>query len=290
METYIIDLVKMSLALGVMFVVAVLVARGESKIYTYFIKNHTLAQNNIMQLFYSQMAIFTSVAFMNIAIRLFIKEETFLGCGRGVLEILSTSLTPSFICLGAVYFLCVFVPFLWDSIKVTTGKKSISESYTLFTFLSVIAVVVFAKLMPSFCDSMVESLETVEVPYYRTVTVVAFIMGIFFLCNANYGLDRLEIPKTNCNSDGKFIKIYVPKNDVIRERIVNEICGTDEIDYVCRQDEYEFWKQLSQEEYGSLDVHSNEHKAGNVLVYEDNTAYVLDGIGYLRVKFEREEK
>lgn len=82
------------------------------------------------------------------------------------------------------------------------------------------------------------------------------------------------------------MKIYVPKNDEIRERVVKEISGHEEFDYICNQNEYEFLKEISEEEYYSLGVDSKERMVGNVLVDENNEVFILDGFGYFRVAFE----
>lgn len=85
---------------------------------------------------------------------------------------------------------------------------------------------------------------------------------------------------------GRNIKIFVPQNSEIRNRIVKEVSGTEEFDYICNKNEYTFFRTLSEEEFDSLDIHSKEHMTGNVLVYESGAVYVLDGIGYFKVKFE----
>ena len=82
------------------------------------------------------------------------------------------------------------------------------------------------------------------------------------------------------------IKIYVPRNDEIRARITNEISGTEELDYTCAGDEYKFLKELSEDEFNALDIHSKEHETGNILVYQTGEVCILDGLGYLKIKFE----
>lgn len=82
------------------------------------------------------------------------------------------------------------------------------------------------------------------------------------------------------------MKIYVPQNNEIRERVAKEISGHEDFDYTCNQNEYEFLKEISEEEYLSLGVNSKEHMIGNVLVYENNEIFILDGLGYFRVAFK----
>ena len=81
------------------------------------------------------------------------------------------------------------------------------------------------------------------------------------------------------------MRIYVPKNDEIRERVVKEINGHEEFNYTCNQNEYEFLKDIPEEEYLSLGIDSKEHMVGNVLVYENNEVFILDGLGYFRIIF-----
>ena len=83
------------------------------------------------------------------------------------------------------------------------------------------------------------------------------------------------------------MKIYTPKNNELRKRIVEEISGKEEFDYICNQNEYTFLRELSEEEFNSLDIHSKEHEIGNVLIYETGETFVLDGLGYFRVEFKQ---
>lgn len=82
------------------------------------------------------------------------------------------------------------------------------------------------------------------------------------------------------------MKIYTPKNNEIRNRVVKEVGGTKEFDYMCNANEYELLRELSEEEFNSLNIHSSEHEIGNILIYESGEAYILDGLGYFRIKFE----
>ena len=82
------------------------------------------------------------------------------------------------------------------------------------------------------------------------------------------------------------MKIYIPKNNKIRSRIVEEVNGKEEFDYICNKNEYTLLRELSEEEFNSLDVHSEEHEPGNVLLYTADKSYILDGLGYFRVNFQ----
>lgn len=82
------------------------------------------------------------------------------------------------------------------------------------------------------------------------------------------------------------MKIYIPKNNEIRNRVVREISGTEEFNYTCNKNEYKFFRELSEEEFNSLSIHSKEHESGNVLFFKNGEIYILDGLGYFRVKFE----
>lgn len=82
------------------------------------------------------------------------------------------------------------------------------------------------------------------------------------------------------------MKVYVPRNDEIRNRITEEISGREESDYTCNKNEYMFLRELSDKEFDSLDIHSKEHEVGNVLVYESGDICILDGLGYFRIRFE----
>ena len=81
------------------------------------------------------------------------------------------------------------------------------------------------------------------------------------------------------------MQIYVPKNNDIRERVANEIKGKEEFDYTCNINEYQFFEEISEEEFDSLGIYSKEHEIGNVLIYANNEAYILDGLGFFRVNF-----
>ena len=78
----------------------------------------------------------------------------------------------------------------------------------------------------------------------------------------------------------------MPVNDDVRNRVAEEISGTVEFDYACNANEYKLLKELSEEEFNSLDIHSEEYEPGNVLVYETGEAFVLDGLGYFRIIFK----
>lgn len=82
------------------------------------------------------------------------------------------------------------------------------------------------------------------------------------------------------------MKIYIPQSDEIRERVVREISGEEEFDYTCNKNEYLFLREISEEEFNSLDIHSSEHEVGNVLTYDNNETYILDGLGYFKINFE----
>lgn len=82
------------------------------------------------------------------------------------------------------------------------------------------------------------------------------------------------------------MKIYTPKNNEIRNRVVKEVGGTKEFDYMCNANEYELLRELSEEEFDLLDIHSEEHEIGNVLVYKTGELFILDGLGYFRVDFK----
>ena len=81
------------------------------------------------------------------------------------------------------------------------------------------------------------------------------------------------------------MQIYVPRNNDSRNRILNEISENEEFEYTCNKNEYQFWKEISEEEYDSLDIHSKEHEVGNVLVYSNGECFILDGLGFFRIKF-----
>lgn len=82
------------------------------------------------------------------------------------------------------------------------------------------------------------------------------------------------------------MKIYIPKTAEVRNRMIEEVSGTEEFDYICNKNEYVFLRELSEEEFNSLDIHSEEHEIGNVLVYKTCESFILDGLGYFRVDFE----
>lgn len=86
------------------------------------------------------------------------------------------------------------------------------------------------------------------------------------------------------------VKIYIPKNDEIKNLIVKEVSGKEEFNYICNKNEYDFLREISQEEFDSLGVQSKEHEIGNVLVYETGATYILDGLGYFKINFEELEK
>lgn len=81
------------------------------------------------------------------------------------------------------------------------------------------------------------------------------------------------------------MKIFTPQTAEVRNRVIKEISGTEEFDYICNANEYRLLRELSEEEFNSLDIHSEEHEIGNVLVYEIGESFILDGLGYFRVKF-----
>lgn len=81
------------------------------------------------------------------------------------------------------------------------------------------------------------------------------------------------------------MKIFTPQTAEVRNRVIKEISGTEEFDYICNANEYRLLRELSEEEFNSLDIHSEEHEIGNVLVYETGESFILDGLGYFRVKF-----
>lgn len=87
------------------------------------------------------------------------------------------------------------------------------------------------------------------------------------------------------------MKIYMPINDEVRNRVAEEVSGEEEFDYICNKNEYKFLRELSEEEFNSLDIRSKEHEIGNVLIYEAGEygageTYILDGTGYFKIKFE----
>lgn len=83
------------------------------------------------------------------------------------------------------------------------------------------------------------------------------------------------------------MKIYIPKTAEVRNRVVEEVNGTEEFDYICNANEYKLLRELSEEEFDTLDIHSVEHEVGNVLVYETGESFMLDGFGYFRVDFKQ---
>ncbi len=83
------------------------------------------------------------------------------------------------------------------------------------------------------------------------------------------------------------MKIYIPKTAEVRNRVVEEVDGTEEVDYICNANEYKLLRELSEEEFDTLDIHSVEHEVGNVLVYETGESFMLDGFGYFRVDFKQ---
>ena len=82
------------------------------------------------------------------------------------------------------------------------------------------------------------------------------------------------------------MKIYAPNNNEIRNRVAAEISGTTEFDYTCNSNEYHLLKEMKEEEFNTLDINSEEHETGNVLVYGTDETYILDELGYFRIKFE----
>lgn len=82
------------------------------------------------------------------------------------------------------------------------------------------------------------------------------------------------------------MQIYLPQNNDIRERVMREISGDEEFNFTCNKNEYQFWKEMSEEEYDSLDIHSKEHEVGNVLIYDNGECFILDGLGFFRINFE----
>lgn len=82
------------------------------------------------------------------------------------------------------------------------------------------------------------------------------------------------------------MKIYIPQTAEVRNRVINEISGTEEFDYICNSNEYRLLRELSEEEFDLLDIHSEEHEIGNVLVYKTGELFILDGLGYFRVDFK----
>ena len=83
------------------------------------------------------------------------------------------------------------------------------------------------------------------------------------------------------------MKIYIPKTAEVRNRVVEEVDRTEEFDYICNANEYKLLRELSEEEFNTLDIHSDEHEVGNVLVYETGESFMLDGLGYFRVDFKQ---
>lgn len=83
------------------------------------------------------------------------------------------------------------------------------------------------------------------------------------------------------------MKIYIPKTAEVRNRVVEEVDETEEFDYICNANEYKLLRELSEEEFDTLDIHSVEHEVGNVLVYETGESFMLDGFGYFRVDFKQ---
>lgn len=83
------------------------------------------------------------------------------------------------------------------------------------------------------------------------------------------------------------MKIYIPQTAEVRNRVIEEISGTEEFDYICYTNEYRLLRELSEEEFSSLDIHSEAHEIGNVLVYETGESFILDGLGYFRVDFKQ---
>lgn len=86
------------------------------------------------------------------------------------------------------------------------------------------------------------------------------------------------------------MKIYIPQTAEVRNRVIKEISGTEEFDYICNANEYRLLRELSEEEFNALDIHSEEHEIGNVLVYETGESFILDGLGYFRVDFKQINK
>lgn len=82
------------------------------------------------------------------------------------------------------------------------------------------------------------------------------------------------------------MKIYRPQTIEVRNCIAEEIRGTEEIFYVCNANEYKLLKEISEEKFNSLDIHSEEHEIGNILLYETGETFILDGLGYLRADFK----
>ena len=83
----------------------------------------------------------------------------------------------------------------------------------------------------------------------------------------------------------EMIKIYIPKTDEIREKILEKVEGTEEKDSFFNKNNFHFWKELSKEEFDSLSIHSKEHTPGNVLIFENNETWILDGLGYCKIQF-----
>ena len=82
------------------------------------------------------------------------------------------------------------------------------------------------------------------------------------------------------------MKIFIPKNEQIKERILNEVEKSRGNDYLYKKVDYQFYRELSTEKFDAVDIHSKEHMTGNVLIYDDGETFILDGMGYCRVKFK----
>lgn len=61
-------------------------------------------------------------------------------------------------------------------------------------------------------------------------------------------------------------KIRTLKKNIIKKI---SISNEKECDYIGCNSDYQFYKELTQEEFDALPIHSKEHEAGNVLVYEN---------------------
>lgn len=81
------------------------------------------------------------------------------------------------------------------------------------------------------------------------------------------------------------MKIYVPNTEEIKNNILLDIENNKFLIY--SEHDFTFWKEIPEDEFNTLNICSEEHSVGNLLVFDDNTTFILDGIGYCRVNLQK---
>lgn len=81
------------------------------------------------------------------------------------------------------------------------------------------------------------------------------------------------------------MKIYVPNTEEIKNKIKNDIKNDNFLIY--SEHDFTFWKEISEYEFNTLEICSLEHMMCNLLIFDDQTTFILDGIGYVRVNLQK---